>query len=218
MAFKVSKGMRFNLDKNEKKKYRRIRARLLWPNGVGFDADLSVAALTTDKVLEDGTPKRRIFAEEAYLAFYGSDHKEFMDVTLDVDGQKVTSNKEVITTPRREIIYYGDNRTGGGEFGGEMADIDLDLMDPLVHEVAIVGTIYLGEERKRYWSTLNARLVLEDIDTGEEILTYELGTEFPEATAVQVASFCRLPDGTWDFTAIGKGYKAGLEAFIEMWT
>lgn len=220
MAIKLSKGMKFDLRKDDDV-LRHLRVTLEWQSSAylteevmklppqlrpKFDADLTLAVLSTVGKNADGTPHRNIFAEdERYLVYYGNIVKTM------VNGEKV----EVLETPNKEIIHSGDDRTGDD---GESAEIYLDRLSDKVDEISIVGSIHKADERGQNWNLLNAKCYLDNIDTGERLCEYDLGSQMGDATAVHFGSIYCNEDGDWEFAAIGEGHQAGLGAFVELWT
>jgi tellurium resistance protein TerD len=55
---------------------------------------------------------------------------------------------------------------------------------------------------------------LTNIATGEEILRYDMAEDFSTETAVQFGSLY-FHNNEWKFKAIGVGYVAGLQAFLD---
>lgn len=206
-SFKMSKGMKFDLDKPGDT-YHRLRVVLSWDASVygnaTFDADLTLAVLENVGVRPDGSPRRNIYAEDPnYLVYYNS--------------QKVKNKDgiEVIMTPKGEIIHTGDDRDGSI---GEEADINLDLLANDAVEIPIVGTIHKGAQRNQNWADLKAKLMLINIVNNEVLAEIDLGNKLPNMTAVHFASIYREQDSKWTFQAVESGYDGGLETFIEFWT
>jgi len=230
-----SKGMTFNLDK-EGDHLRHLRVILKWDGssyeGKQFDADLTVAMLEYLGERPDGSRRLNIYGEdEANLVFYGSENRYFVDtnprslikMVTGPNGKEVpedtleqNKNRPInICSAHDEIIHTGDNRNGEGE--GEVAEIFLDRMGEDVAEIAIVGTIHKGKQRRQNWGDLNATLVLQNIDTGENLAEISLGRTLSNDTAVQFASLYRDESGDWQFTRMDSGSDVGLDFFIEHW-
>lgn len=205
-SLKLSKGMKFNLDKAGDK-YHNLRVVLTWDKSAygnaTFDADLTIAVLENVGVRADGSPRRNIYAEDPnYLVYYNSPKVE-------------RNGGMVITTPLGEIVHTGDDRNGED---GEEAEIYLDKFSKDVAEIAIVGTIHKGEQRRQNWSALNAKLTLINLDNNEVLTEIDLGNKLPDMTAVQFASLYRDENGDWQFESVEVGHRGGLETFIEFWT
>lgn len=203
---KMSKNMKFNFDKDADG-LRHIRVDMTWDapanvpgqRRVKFDADMSIAILQPVGRNANGEIVKHIFAEdEDYFAFYGMENKQ-------EDGSYLT--------PNGEVHHTGDCQTG---HVGESATILLDKVPEKADEIAIIGTIHMGEERNQNWSKLNAHLSIYDIENDELLAVFDLGNDLGDATAVQVASFFRTADG-WELETFGIGFKARIQDMVAIW-
>lgn len=224
---KLSKGMSFNLEKDDDVLHH-LRVRLIWNDSKyknsQFDADLTIAMLEDRNNLNSKDNAGRIIygEEESNLVFYRSDNRYFVDKTPRVkttyeESQMITNRDRPINicSAHDEIIHTGDNRDGSGD--GEEAEIFLDKMQPDVSEIVIVGTIHKGRQRNQNWGALDAKLILENCDTGEQIAELNMGEKLSEYTAVHFASIYRDENDKWKFECIESGNNSGLEYFIEHW-
>ncbi len=59
----------------------------------------------------------------------------------------------------------------------------------------------------------NAYVRVDDADTGEQLLKFDLAEKFSGETAVEVAEIYKA-DGEWKFNAKGMGYEKGLGEFV----
>ena len=209
----LRKKMKFKIDKDGDH-ISRIRVKLeydptVYPkeaNGPIFDADLTIAMLEDCGTREDGSVRRNIYAEDPrYVVFYGN------EVTLN---EGTAQERKVLKSPNDEVIHTGDDRLIEN---GETAEIYLDRMDSGITEIAIVGSIHRGVKRRQCWKDLNAKLILENMDTNEIIAQVNLSDRLPDATAVHFVSIYRDAEGQWQVESIEVGYESGLEPFLDFW-
>lgn len=218
---KLSKGMKFNLSKDDDK-LKSVSVTLTWDDSKfknnNLDADLSIAMLEAL-----GENKRVIYGEDvSNLIYYRSDNCYFMDTnpptktTYEETQKPENSDRPInICSANNEVRHTGDNRDGSGD--GEVATIDLSAMKDDVAEIAIVGTIHKGRQRGQSWSDLNAVLTLKNTTNNETLAQINLGDKLPGDTAVHFASLYRDENGDWQFEAIERGSDVGLEFFISQW-
>lgn len=106
------------------------------------------------------------------------------------------------------IFLEKDNLTGGNEDGDdERIDIDLEEIDPDVHEILFCVMIYNAMElRQTFGMISNSYVRLLDADNGErELCRFELRDNASNATAVMFAKLIRNRDGRgWSFKTIGE--------------
>lgn len=113
------------------------------------------------------------------------------------------------------IQHTGDNRTGDSNGDDEQLLIDFSAIPADVEKIAITVTIHDAEIRNQSFGQVdNAYVRIEDEETGEEILRYDLGEDFSIETSLL---FCELyrHNGEWKFSAVGAGYQGGLASFVK---
>ncbi|PWJ36013.1 TerD family protein [Sediminitomix flava] len=137
---------------------------------------------------------------------------------LGKDGKLIASEFLVfynnLKSPDGAIQHTGDNRTGIGDGDDEMLLVNLESIDPEVHEVIIAATIHNAIEKEQSFGLLNeAYIRLVNIDTRKEVARYSLGSEFSDATDIEFGRLLKTETG-WSFEALGKGATKGLEGLV----
>ena len=210
-TFNLEKGGRFNLSK-EQPGLTKLRLGLSWdPNrsdtGAKWDLDVSVFACANNAA---GEPK--IIADE-YFLFYNSNTRTQDNKTTFQDTGSAPK-KGHPATPCLGMIHLGDNQDGGAEGPDETVLVDLAKLDPRITEISFVVTIHdAGPRKQNFGQVKNSEIALYNDATGELVSKYALEDDFSRETAVQFGSLYKK-DGSWLFKAIGQGYNAGLQDFI----
>ncbi|KUP06368.1 chemical-damaging agent resistance protein C [Bacillus coahuilensis p1.1.43] len=120
-----------------------------------------------------------------------------------------------LQSPDGSVTHTGDNRTGAGDGDDEQVKIDLSKVPQDVDKVAFTVTIHdAAQRRQNFGQVSNAFVRLENAETGNEIVRYDLGEDFSIETAVV---FCEIyrHRGDWKFNAVGAGYQGGLHALVQ---
>ncbi|TWO28587.1 TerD family protein [Campylobacter hyointestinalis] len=113
------------------------------------------------------------------------------------------------------VVHTGDNRTGEGDGDDESIKVDLSKISSSIKEIAIVVTIHEAAQRKQNFGMVrNAFIRLVNDETNTEIVRYDLEEDYSTETGLL---FGRLyfKDNEWKFSAVGTGYKEGLEGFCK---
>jgi tellurium resistance protein TerD len=149
------------------------------------------------------------------------------DYDLDASIFMLGSNKKI--PDEKFFVYYnnpksldgavtssGDDRTGGSSEGDdETLTVDFAKLDGRIAEMIVVVTIHEAEQRKQNFGQVrNSFIRIYDAGTGEEICKYELEEDFSIETAVEFGRLYKK-DGAWKFEAVGKGYRGGLQHFVD---
>ncbi len=135
---------------------------------------------------------------------------------LDANG-KLQSNRDIVFYNNLKhssgaVQHMGDNLTGEGEGDDEQIRIDLSKIPSDISKVTFTVTIYEAAERKQNFGQVsNAFVRIADESNGRELIRYDLGEDFSVETAVIVGEIYRNA-GEWKFSAIGSGFKGGLQA------
>lgn len=130
---------------------------------------------------------------------------------------KCPSDKEFIFYGNLEHVsgsvkHMGDNLTGGGDGDDEQIEVDLTMVPANIEKIAFTVTIYEADRRRQNFGQVsNAFCRIVDMNTGTEIVRYDLGEDFSIETAVVVGELYRH-NGEWKFNAIGSGFQGGLLA------
>ena len=195
LAFNLSKGMTFNLEKETG--ITRVLTRLTWNAAPAdmpkFDADLSAAALAINEKNEPYIPDMPFLASYVHKLSEYKIHEAFN--------------------------YGGDERDTGKKAARlfETIGIDLTKIPDFIEEIALFATIDKWLARGQVWGSADAVIELLNAETNEVLCRYDVGATAANCTAFQFASMFRTPGG-WDFKAIGTGFeKAGIEALLRYW-
>ncbi|OXS59165.1 tellurium resistance protein TerA [Cohnella sp. CIP 111063] len=109
-------------------------------------------------------------------------------------------------------ILGQDKKSYGAQTDQEQVSIDLRSVPQELERIPFTLTIYEGDARRQNFSLVkDAYLRIIDEATGNELLRYELGNQFPVETAIVVGELYRY-NGEWKFNAVGSGYSGGLAA------
>lgn len=113
------------------------------------------------------------------------------------------------------VVHSGDDRTGAKEGDNEVISVDFSLIPAHVDKIVFSVTIYEAEKRSQNFGMMNNSYVrLDNAETGEPILKYELGEDFALETGVIVCELYRH-NGDWKFQATGAGFAGGLEYLVK---
>ncbi|MCZ0899726.1 TerD family protein, partial [Microcoleus sp. HI-ES] len=109
----------------------------------------------------------------------------------------------------------GDNQTGQTQGDDETIDVNLEKVTAAVEEMVFVVTIHDAQAKHQNFSQIrNAFIRLYDRETDSELARYDLTEAFSEETAVEFGRLYKK-DAAWRFQAVGQGYKAGLQSFVD---
>ncbi len=113
------------------------------------------------------------------------------------------------------LRHSGDNKTGQGEGDDETIHIDLTEVNSAIQEIVFVVTIHEGQEKHQNFSQIkNAFIRIFNQETGSELSRYDLKEAFSQETALEFGRLYRK-EGEWRFQAVGQGYNAGLQTFVD---
>lgn len=122
-----------------------------------------------------------------------------------------------LNSPDRSVTHSGDNKTGQGEGDDETIYVDLEKISLDIQEIIFVVTLHEAQEKQQNFSQIkNAFIRLYNQETGLELARYVLQETFSEETAVEFGRFYRK-NSEWRFQAVGQGYKAGLQGFVDQY-
>ncbi len=120
-----------------------------------------------------------------------------------------------LKSPDGAIIHQGDNRTGEGDGDDESMNVELAKINPSVEELVFVVTIDdAGKKGQNFGQVSNAFIRLFDLDTNTEIAKYDLEEDFSSETAIEFGRLYKK-SGSWRFKAVGAGFNAGLQGFVD---
>lgn len=150
----------------------------------------------------------------------GSDFDLDASVFLLDSNAKVANEKDFVfynnlSSSDGSVVHTGDNRTGEGDGDDESIKVDLSKISSSIKEIAIVVTIHEAAQRKQNFGMVrNAFIRLVNDETNTEIVRYDLEEDYSTETGLL---FGRLyfKDNEWKFSAVGTGYKEGLDGFCK---
>lgn len=120
-----------------------------------------------------------------------------------------------LTSIDGSVEHTGDNRTGEGEGDDETIHVNLAKMDASITELVFVVTIHDAHVHNQNFGQIrNAFIRLYDQTTNNEIARYDLEEDFSTETALEFGRLYRK-SGSWRFKAVGTGYNAGLQGFVD---
>lgn len=115
------------------------------------------------------------------------------------------------------IRHYGDNLTGDGDGDDEQIEIRLDDIPARISRLAVIINIYYAYSRNQdFGKVKNCFVHASDLDTGNELVRYDIDGNFDKQTGIFVADIYRY-NGEWKFKAIGEGVKvADINEMVRM--
>ena len=117
---------------------------------------------------------------------------------------------------KRGMVHSVDNRTGDGEGDDEYVNITLDDVSRDYQKLLFTVSIFNAEEFKQTFGRVsNAFTRLVDIDTGREIVRFNLTGDYSTDTFLFVGELVRNGDNSWAFHTIGQGSNLNLLTFWE---
>ena len=122
-----------------------------------------------------------------------------------------------LVSPDGSIKHAGDNLTGDGDGDDETVFVELAKVNADITELVFVVTIHEAEKRKQNFGQVrNAFIRLYDQETNKEVAKYELDEDFSKETAIEFGKLYKK-EGQWRFQAVGQGYNAGLQGFVDQY-
>lgn len=105
------------------------------------------------------------------------------------------------------IHHNGDNLTGEGDGDDEQIEIYLDKLPSKIQRLSVIINIYSAYSRGQdFGQVRNCFVHASDLDTGKELVRYNIDGNFNGMTGIFVADIYRY-NGEWRFQAIGEGAK-----------
>jgi len=120
-----------------------------------------------------------------------------------------------LTSPDGAVRHSGDSRNGQIEGDDETVYVDLSKINSAIQEIVFVVTLHEGQQKNQSFSQVtNAFIRLYNSENLSELVRYNLNQIFSQETALE---FGRLyqKNGEWRFQAVGQGYNAGLQSFVD---
>lgn len=164
-------------------------------------------------------------------------HNNASTHAFDVDAIGISTDAQGLRLPDSTVLFYnqkvvfptgnpqvpgalilsGDDRDGGGDDrkDDEVIFGDLTLLPQNgVGQLVVGASIHLAEQRQQHFGQIREAFVrLVNADTRQEITRLDLdafGNGFTEMTFGAL----RFDGAAWDFTALGKPQRVGLERYL----
>ncbi len=150
--------------------------------------------------------------------------------TLTAAGYEIDSSAFLLGSDRLipeegYFVFYNNPKSPEGaveKVAGSGSDrerffIDFSQLNPLIEEIIFVVTIHEGVEKNQNFSQVSeAFIAVSDRQNHQPLVRYQLTERFASETALE---FGRLyhKDGQWRFHALGQGYNAGLQGFVDQY-
>jgi uncharacterized protein YjbI with pentapeptide repeats/stress response protein SCP2 len=120
-----------------------------------------------------------------------------------------------LTSPDGAVRHSGDSRNGQIEGDDETVYLDLSKINAAIQEIVFVVTIHEGQAKNQSFSQVeNAFIRLYNSETLSELVRYNLNQIFSQETALEFGRLYKK-NGEWRFQAVGQGYNAGLQSFVD---
>lgn len=120
-----------------------------------------------------------------------------------------------LTSPDGAVRHSGDSRNGEIEGDDETVYLDLSKINSAIQEIVFVVTIHEGQEKNQSFSEVtNAFIRLYNRESLSELVRYNLNQIFSQETALEFGRLYKK-NGAWRFQAVGQGYNAGLQSFVD---
>jgi tellurite resistance protein TerA/tellurium resistance protein TerD len=113
------------------------------------------------------------------------------------------------------VLQSIPEKNNGSQENKTIYGIILQRVNPEIEEITFVVTIHEAEKFNANFSNIkNAFIKISNLDTKSELVRYELKENFSRETAVEFGRLYRK-NGEWRFQAVGAGYQAGLQSFVD---
>jgi tellurite resistance protein TerA/tellurium resistance protein TerD len=184
MAMQLSKGERFNISK-EAPDLKKMAIALGWQvTEAGQNYEIDVSAFMLGS---DGK-----IPNDKYFIFYNNLQSS--------DGSVLQTIPENNNQGKENKTIYG---------------VILERVNPEIVEITFVVTIHEAQKVNANFSNIiNSFVKIVNLDTGIELVRYELKENFTRETAIEFGRLYRK-NGEWRFQAVGEGYQAGLQSFVD---
>lgn len=105
------------------------------------------------------------------------------------------------------MVHSGDEKTGAKDGDDEVITLDLLKVPANIQKIAFAITIHDAENRGQNFGLIRSGVNVNDAETGQKLVTFDLGEDFSTEAAVIVGEVYRYGND-WKFKAIGKGVPA----------
>ncbi|MEG3904041.1 TerD family protein [Microcoleus sp. B4-C5] len=113
------------------------------------------------------------------------------------------------------VLQSIPDKNNRGQENKSIYGVILEKINPEIEEITFAVTIHEADKIKANFSNIkNAFIKITNLDTGSELVRYELKENFSRETAVEFGRLYKK-NGQWRFQAVGQGYEAGLQSFVD---
>ncbi|MEG3928962.1 MULTISPECIES: pentapeptide repeat-containing protein [unclassified Microcoleus] len=120
-----------------------------------------------------------------------------------------------LTSPDGAVRHSGDSATGQIDGDDETVYVDLSKINSAIQEIVFIVTLHEGQEKNQSFSQVtNAFIRLYNSENLSELVRYNLNQIFSQETALEFGRLYKK-NGEWRFQAVGQGYNAGLQSFVD---
>lgn len=156
---------------------------------------------------------------EDYVVSFNSEIRTEDRVNTFIDKKAHLLKAGLPCSPCLGIIHTGNKITGdGGGVSGSLI-VDPNNLPKNLREISFIVTVRDAESRRQNFGQVNHAFVqIQDEETGETLVYFNLDHDFHSETSVQLGSLVRKDDGKWGFLPIGTGYRKCLSDFVTYYT
>ncbi|WP_333373878.1 TerD family protein [Microcoleus sp. N9_B4] len=113
------------------------------------------------------------------------------------------------------VLQSIPEKNNRGQENKSIYGVILEKINPEIEEITFAVTIHEADKIKANFSNIkNAFIKITNLDTGSELVRYELKENFSRETGVEFGRLYRK-NGEWRFQAVGEGYQAGLQSLVD---
>lgn len=132
---------------------------------------------------------------------------------------RLVSGSDVIFFNNKQgngIFLDKDNLTGAGDGDDEKITLELSKIDADITEIVFCVVIFGAAEKcQTFGHVKNARVRLVNMESNQEMCTFQLNTDFSTDTAI-IFSKLKRNGNDWDYEALGEGKQADLNGLAAL--
>jgi tellurium resistance protein TerD len=113
------------------------------------------------------------------------------------------------------VLQSIPDKNNGSQENKTIYGVILEKINPEIQEITFAVTIHESQKINANFSNIKSAFIkICNLDTGSELVRYELKENFVRETAVEFGRLYRK-NGEWRFQAVGEGYQAGLQSLVD---
>jgi stress response protein SCP2/tetratricopeptide (TPR) repeat protein len=113
------------------------------------------------------------------------------------------------------VLQSIPEKNNRGQENHSIYGVILDKINPEIQEITFAVTIHESQKINANFRNIKSAFIkILNLDTGSELVRYELKENFARETAVEFGRLYRK-NGEWRFQAVGEGYQAGLQSLVD---